>query len=121
MNYEFHPEAEQEFIETAARYELEFQGWERASGPRLIALLSCFLIIQRLARRLTRQYGISCSGVSHSRLYMPLFQSRCIYLPLLMEAESQGIGNCEGAANNLLQTDQIKLTCLLLSQRATPA
>jgi toxin ParE1/3/4 len=42
MNYEFHPEAEQEFIETAARYELEIPGLGTRFGAevnRVIELL----------------------------------------------------------------------------------
>lgn len=43
MNYEFHPEAEQEFIEAAVRYDLEIRGLGTLFGGELERVLNLLL------------------------------------------------------------------------------
>jgi hypothetical protein len=50
MTFEFHPDAEQEFIEEAAYYESEVPGWDPGLRMRWIVSLSCFAKIQRAER-----------------------------------------------------------------------
>lgn len=62
MNYEFHPEAEREFIEEAAYYESEAPGLgSRFAGEvSRVVSLTFFGRIRRLARPWTRTCVILC-------------------------------------------------------------
>jgi hypothetical protein len=51
MKYEFHPEAEQEFLEAATRYERErYRGSGSDSEQRCFESSSCYSKIRTLAR-----------------------------------------------------------------------
>lgn len=59
MNYEFHPEAEREFIEEAGTTSQKRLGWDHDLRTRFIVSSSCFVKIRRSAHLWTRSYVIS--------------------------------------------------------------
>ena len=64
MNYEFHPEAEQEFLEAAARYEAEVGGLGERFGAQVYRVIELLLENPELGAPIEGQLRIRAQAFS---------------------------------------------------------
>jgi hypothetical protein len=103
MNYEFHPEAEQELYEAALRYDSEVPGLGRrfaASPMKSNESYSCYWSIQNWAHTSITTCGISFLGDFPSPSCTRRRQISFTSSPSRTAAASLAIGNCESRTDN---------------------